>query len=209
MAKNRLLPALLVALLLGACGSGGGNESGGDGSRTEATSPSSTPSGGTTSGPTDEHDDGTDDAPPFPADTRPDTGDASTGAYGNITDVRVAHHDDFDRVVFEFHGTGTPGWIVEYVPQAFAQGSGEPIELAGTAVLSITITGVGYPTETGIEEFRRGPVEPADAHVVTGAFFDGTFEGTTQAFVGTSAQQPFRVYLLTDPARIVLEVREH
>jgi len=45
-----------------------------------------------------------------------------------------------------------------------------------------------------------------DTEVVTEAYFDGTFEGISQAFIGTTAQQPFRVYLLTGPARVVVEV---
>jgi hypothetical protein len=211
MARKRLIPVLALVALVAACG-GGGDPQAGDGDSPAPSTTSTAPSDRTTppgNGHDGTDDDGTDHAPPFPADTRPDTGEPSDGAFGNITAVRMGHHDDFDRVVFEFHGTGTPGWTVQYVPQAAAQGSGEPIDLAGDGVLSVVITGVGYPPETGVEEFPRGPVASADTHVVTEAFFDGTFEGLTQAFVGTTTEQPFRVYLLTDPARIVLEVREH
>ena len=41
---------------------------------------------------------------------------------------------------------------------------------------------------------------------MTEVAFDATFEGTTVAFIGTSGQAPFRVYLLEDPSRIVVEV---
>jgi hypothetical protein len=37
--------------------------------------------------------------------------------------------------------------------------------------------------------------------------FDTTFEGTTTAFVGTTGQAPFRVYALSNPTRVVLDVR--
>jgi len=36
--------------------------------------------------------------------------------------------------------------------------------------------------------------------------FDGTFEGTAVAFVGTSRKEPFRVYMLQDPSRVVIDV---
>jgi hypothetical protein len=133
-------------------------------------------------------------------------GQPSAGARGTITDVRIGHQDGFDRVVFEFHGTGTPGWTVKYVPSASEQASGKPIALTGSAVLSVALTGVAHPTD--IQEFRRGTVTGPETDVVTEAFYDGTFEGVSQAFVGTTVQTPFRVYLLTDPVRVVLEVRE-
>lgn len=217
MSSRRLVPAIAFALLVAGCGTGVGTQAGGGGNSTgpvspTTTAPTSAPPGTSTSAPshgTEHGADGSDHAPPFPADTRPDTGQASAGARGNITAIRIGHHDGFDRVVFEFHGTGTPGWTVKYVPQALGQASGKPIDLPGNAVLSVAITGVGYPTETGIHEVAPGPVKVAGTDVVTEAYFESTFEGVSQAFVGTTAQLPFRVYLLTDPARVVLEVREH
>jgi hypothetical protein len=196
-------------VLVAGCGGGFNQQSG---SATTASAPATSSAGGTpgtTTSSSRPHDGDDHSEPPFPADTRPDTGQASAGARGTITDVRIGHHDGFDRVVFEFHGTGTPGWTVQYVPAATAQGSGQPIEVAGNAVLSVALTGVGYPTDTGIAEFRRGTVPGPHTDVVTEAYFNGTFEGISQAFVGTTAQRPFRVYLLTDPARVVLDVREH
>ena len=65
-------------------------------------------------------------------------------------------------MVFEFHGTGTPGWTVMYVPQALGQASGKVIALPGNAILSVAITGVGYPTDTGIQQVDAGPVTVAD-----------------------------------------------
>ena len=69
---------------------------------------------------------------------------------------------------------------------ASSQGSGEPIDVAGDAVLQVTLTGAGYPYDTGVEEFSSsGPVTGAGTETVTEAVFDATFEGTTVAFVGT------------------------
>jgi hypothetical protein len=211
MRGQKLLPAIALAVLVAGCGGGFQRQAGG-GATSSAPTSAPTTSAGRPSAPSsssEPHDDGGDSVPPFPADTRPDTGQASAGARGTITDVRIGHHHGFDTVVFEFHGTGTPGWTVKYVPAATGQASGKPIDLTGSAVLSVAVTGVGYPTDTSIQEFRRGTVRGHDTDVVTEAFYDGTFEGMSQAFVGTTAQRPFRVYLLTDPARVVLEVREH
>lgn len=216
MKARVLVPALTaLVLVLGACAhpaspgaEGTATSSPGSSSATGGPTSSGAPPAGTapTTGHSDEESDGDGHAAPFPADTSPDHGQASAGASGNITDIRIGHHDGFDRVVFEFHGTGTPGWTAEYVPQALGQGSGLPIPMAGHAVISVGITGVGYPTETGIQEFPRSRVAVAATDVVTEVYFDGTFEGVSLAYVGTTAKQPFRVYLLTDPARVVLEV---
>jgi hypothetical protein len=42
--------------------------------------------------------------------------------------------------------------------------------------------------------------------VVTEVVWDSTFEGTPVAYVGAAEQTPFRVYLLDDPTRVVLDL---
>ena len=46
-----------------------------------------------------------------------------------VTDIRIAGHDDFDRVVFEMAGNGMPGWYVSYTEQPFYQGSGRTVDM--------------------------------------------------------------------------------
>jgi hypothetical protein len=165
----------------------------------------SQPEGQTDGGATDE----AADARPFPANTEPDTAEASSGASVTVSDIRIGRHDGFDRVVFEVGGTGAPGWDVRYVDAATSQGSGKPVDVAGDAVLQVSLTGAGYPYGTGVEEFApSGPVAGAGTRVVTEAVFDATFEGTTVTFVGTTQRAPFRVYLLEGPTRVVLEVAD-
>jgi hypothetical protein len=126
-----------------------------------------------------------------------------------VRDLRIGRHDGFDRVVLEVGGTGTPGWDVRYVDEARSQGSGEPVEVAGDALLQVSLTGVGYPADTGVTEWSGPePLAVADTEVVTEVVLDSTFEGTTVVFVGTAARAPFRVYLLEDPVRVVLEVAD-
>jgi hypothetical protein len=202
-----VLPALvLVSALLGACG--GGDDD------TDAAASSSAPSSSaraTTSGsaaaitPATRGDDST-DAPPFPANTEPDADEASGGGL-TVTEVRTGLHDGFDRVVFELDGTGTAGWDVRYVREAIEQGRGNTIPVEGDAILQVTISGVGYPTETSIEEYDGSlPLPGSGTEVVTEVVWDSTFEGTSVAFVGTTAETPFRVYRLDNPPRLVLDV---
>jgi hypothetical protein len=202
------LPVLLLAatVLLSGCGGGDPDESAASRTTAAAGAPESS---ATPSDPGGTDDDGATDAPPFPANAEPDTEEASTDARVTVRDIRIGRHDGFDRVVFEVDGTGTPGWDVRYVDAASSQGSGNPVEVAGDAVLQVTVTGAGYPYDTGIEEYAGpDPLAVADTETVTEVHFDNTFEGTTVAFVGTAARTPFRVYLLQDPVRIVLEVAD-
>jgi hypothetical protein len=216
------LPAglLTASLLLAGCGGGttpaaatstptsaspsaeedgdGDGDGGGD-----PAAPTTTGAGQDTGG-----DDGT-AAPPFPADASPDSAEASADALVTVTDIRTGRHDGFDRVVFELGGTGTPGWDVRYVDVASSQGRGDVVEVAGEAVLQVTVTGAGYPFDTGVEEYAGPePLPGQGTATVTEVVFDATFEGTTVAFVGTRAETPFRVYPLQDPARIVVEVAD-
>ncbi|RBY87752.1 hypothetical protein [Blastococcus sp. TF02A-30] len=199
-----LLPVLVVAGLLSACGD---DEDDPGASPPPSTATSSAPAtSGSPSGTPGTEDDGRPDAPPFPADVEPDTAQASADAAVTVTGIRTGRHDGYDRVVLDVAGTGTPGWDVRYVPEASSQGSGAPIAVDGAAILQVTLTGVGYPTETGIEEYAGGTLPGAGTEVVTEVVWDTTFEGTSVAFVGTTAQRPFRVYLVEDPTRVVLDV---
>ena len=207
-AASVLAPLLLAAALLAGCGDGDDDDDAGaapSGGTSSSSAPA--PTSGAADGSTPAtHDDGDSHAPPFPANTAPDTGSPSPGAQVTVTEIRTGHHDGFDRVVFEAAGTGTPGWDVRYVDEAIEQGRGNTLPVAGNAILQVTINGVGYPTETGIEEYGGAPLPGNDTEVVTEVVWDSTFEGTSVAFVGTTAELPFRVYLLEDPARVVLEV---
>src|SRR3954466_2055145 len=149
----------------------------------------------------------TDAPPPFNANTEPDAQTQSDDAFATVTDIRIGRQDGFDRVVFEIGGRGTPGWNVRYVDEAAAQGSGEPIDVKGDAILQVTLQGMGLPFETGAEEWSGpDPLSSDDTKNVTEEVFDGTFEGTTVAFVGLSGKKSFRAYSLSDPTRIVLDV---
>ena len=146
------------------------------------------------------------ETPDLPADVEPDTADASADARVTVSDIRIGAHDGFDRVVLEVGGTGTPGWDVRYVDAATAQGSGNPVDVAGDAVLQVTLTGAGYPYDTGVAEYAGGPLTSADTTVLTEVVWGATYEGTSLAFLGTTGQYPFRVYSLTGPTRVVVDI---
>ncbi|MGF1662480.1 MAG: hypothetical protein ACFCVG_08410 [Kineosporiaceae bacterium] len=158
-------------------------------------------------------DDVGDDAatPAFPADTDPDTSEPA-GPQLLFTDLRVGHHEGFDRVVWEFAGDGTPGWRVQYVDEVIRDPSGLPLELSGDAALSVVVMNVGIPGDVDVppgSEFYDGPPLRAASSTewVTEVFAGDLFEAYLVGFVGVVDELPFRVYALDGPPRVVVEVR--
>ncbi|SNT03625.1 hypothetical protein SAMN06893096_11412 [Geodermatophilus pulveris] len=197
--------ALVGTALLAGCG-------GGDTATVPSASTGDAPAPSGSAAPGTPADGGTPDggataAPPFEGDTAPATREASADALVTVTAIRTGRQDGYDRVVLEVAGTGTPGWDVRYVEEAYAQGMGGAIEVAGDAVLQVTVTGAGYPFDTGVEEWAGpDPLPGEGTSTVTEVAWDATYEGTSVAVIGTTAEAPFRVYALEDPTRIVVEI---
>ena len=144
-------------------------------------------------------------AAPFTADTEPDTATASGGLLG-MRVARAAAQPGYDRVVLELQGSGLPGWRVSYVDRPVADGSGDPVAVRGSAFLEVVVTGVGYPMDTGVPEPAPRRFRPGTPNVQE-VVLTGVFEGQYTAFVGVGSRQPFRVFRLSSPPRVVLDVR--
>jgi hypothetical protein len=156
---------------------------------------------------TEEPTDGLTSIPAFAANTDNDTGEASGRRVGTLVDIRVGAHGGFDRVVFEFEGPDQPGWKVGYVAKAIGDPSGTVVDVNGSAVLQVLIQPVAYP-EDGDTPYE-GPhhVSVTGTEAVTETVLSSIFEGEFQAFIGTHGTRPFRVYALSEPARVVVEVQ--
>ncbi|AEG44832.1 hypothetical protein [Isoptericola variabilis] len=228
--RTRRSAAALAAaalLLVGACTGGEGQPGYGTGGNPTTSAPTPTdtasptddaaPSGTASPGTADPDDDTGDDtstdeptgsAPPFAANTEPDTAEPGGDARLTVTDVRVGAHDGFDRVVFDLGGSGTPGWRVEYVDEAVDDGSGNPVDVDGDAILQVVISGTAMPDDSGVPEYDGGPVDPDGTEAVEEVVYRFWFEGYSTAFIGVDGERrPFRVFALSDPARVVVDVR--
>ena len=145
------------------------------------------------------------DGPPFPESTDPQTAEP-TGEWDlQLVDVRVGDHDGFDRVVLELSGAATPGWGVAWGDEAVAEGSGDVVPLEGDHVLTISASGTAMPEPGSFEvPARLGP-----AGAVAEVQVNGWFEGYTQVFAGVEGdERPFRVFTLTDPPRLVVDIAD-
>jgi hypothetical protein len=132
------------------------------------------------------------------------------GEVGTLMAVRVAAHEGYERIVFEFDGA-VPGYKVEYVDRPVRQcGSGEVVALPGDAWLSMRF----YPANAHTEEGRPTVSAEGRDQDTAGRLANlkrlkliCDFEAVTE-FVGAVAMPGrFRVLELTGPKRVVVDVQ--
>lgn len=125
-----------------------------------------------------------------------------------VTDVRVGTHADFDRLVFEVEGDGVAGWDVRYVEEARSQGSGESIEVAGDAVLSVALRNVTLPPDLpdDIQRWDEDRIDGPEDGIIVEVVNDTIFEGMQTVFVGLDQERPFIIDRLEDPQRVVIDI---
>lgn len=214
-ATARLLGAAVAVVVLAGCGGDDTSDSSASSdrtrhaNRTHETTATTATDGASTDSPAGAATSEAADGPAFPAGTAAQEQDNSGDWDLVLTDVRVGSHEGYDRIVLEFAGTGVPGWSVKYVDEAVLDGSGRTVRLGGDSVLDIYASGTTYPAEG--EAGYEGPQHfaPADGGDVDDVYVGGTFEGYTQVLAGLDGvPTPFRVFTLTAPPRLVVDVAD-
>jgi hypothetical protein len=121
-----------------------------------------------------------------------------------LDNVRVGRHDSkgFDRVVFDL--TDVPGYQVHYVRRVIQDGSGLPLMLRGRAFLTLRL-------EPAVAHNDQG--QPTAPRRIVGSFTQlkevrlaGDFEGVVTYGIGLAARSDFRVFTLTGPDRLVVDL---
>lgn len=131
-----------------------------------------------------------------------------------VTDIRIAGHDHFDRVVFEMAGNGMPGWYVSYTEHPFYQGSGRTVDMEHLVALNINIDGVVRSDEVAKDLPSPDYAEVAKLEsdlgkqlgVVKEFIPGGMHDGRAQYFLGLDMKQPFSVQVLRGPTRLVIDI---
>lgn len=234
--RRSLIPALALlltgAITLGACGSGTGTDTSSadssstaiaestdavastegtdDASAAQSPAASQTP---TTTGSLIQEETSPSGAPAWG--TGADGQAAAAGSELIISDVRIGSHDDEDysRFVVEFSGEGTPGWSAQWTDQAHTQGKGDIIDVRGDFTLVVTGTGVTMPISE--EQQAVAYTEPVrfdfntigDDEGIEEAYLDLAFEDQFQVVLGTDSQT-YRIFTLTNPTRLVVDVAD-
>lgn len=122
-----------------------------------------------------------------------------------LTAIRVGKHKRFDRVVLDLSGEAT-GYQVRYVRQLVADGSGEPVELRGRYDLRIRLNPAYAHDENGSTLTTPARMRWYKPQVKATRLI-GDFEGYVTVGVGLARKKPFRVFTLSDPTRLVVDVR--
>jgi hypothetical protein len=147
-------------------------------------------------------------APPdagFPASIADDSGEARLGAIDDrdedmvITGLRLLPQNGYDRLIVDLNTDRIPFWTARYTEASTA--AGDPVEVAGESYLRL-----GLFTENSSAE----PVAPvlSEAGVVAEVRSTGSVAGYQEVLIGVrGAPGPFRTFGLTDPGRIVVDLR--
>ncbi len=129
------------------------------------------------------------------------------GDLGTIGLVRVGGHTGYDRVVWQFPGAGRPSFQVHYVDQPIADGSGDVVAVPGDAYLEVMISSVGIPAANAPRPGNASAASLAGTVIAQARPVYGGFEAVGQSFVGVrDRERPFRVAVLTNPTRLVVDI---
>lgn len=129
------------------------------------------------------------------------------GDLGAIGAVRVGKHPGYDRVVWQFPGSGRPSLQVKYVDQPIGDPSGDVVDIRGDAYLEVLVSSVGIPPANAPRPASASAASLAGTVVADARPVFGGFEAVGQTFVGVrDDERPFRVTLLRNPTRIVVDI---
>ena len=122
----------------------------------------------------------------------------SSGSQARLSSAAAGCHSTYDRFVVRVGSGGKPGYDVRYVSKIIADPSGNPVSLQGTKRLRVIIRNATAHTlpstiTPGCSNLRQ--VKKA-----------GDFEGVVSYGLGLRRKTGFRVFRLTGPTRIVIDV---
>lgn len=200
---TRNVAAFLAAGLL-ACGGGEdarspGNPSTGSGRQSPG------PGADTAARSADASDEGADSRTPFR--TTPVQVDRAPAPTPVLDTVRIARHEDYDRIVFEFGDEPLPGYRVTLGTGPATQcGSGHEVALDGEARIEIDMNPARAHTDEGRSTIGA-IAAPAELTVVRELVRICDFEAHLGFAAGLDAPAAYRVIELDSPTRIVLDIR--
>jgi len=127
------------------------------------------------------------------------------GIPATVSSVRVAHHDGYDRLVFEFASSAS-GAIPAYqlTPQASSRftrdASGQPVTLEGSAGIRAVFRNTNVAGGVAADIKAELPAIREVANT-------GDFERVTSYGIGLASAACFRVAELSGPSRVVIDVQ--
>lgn len=135
--------------------------------------------------------------------TAPKSAPASGPAQAEVFALAIGCHPTFDRLVLSAR-PGTPGYDVRYVARVVADPSGLPVPLLGNARILVVLRPARAHSSGGAALLPAAvtPLCPNLRQVKRA----GDFEGVVSVGLGLKRKTGFRVFRLTAPTRIVIDV---
>lgn len=129
---------------------------------------------------------------------------ASTVTTPTLVNVRYAAHAGYDRVVFDWTG-GLPSWHAAYGTLA-GEGTGTPIALTGSGDLVLRFSNARAHDDQYRPTYRMTTVLDPNLTTLKQVKFGGDYEGYVSAGLGLRDVVGYRVFTLTGPFRVVVDV---
>lgn len=132
-------------------------------------------------------------------------------------DIRTGIHECYERIVIELQlgvaptEAGMPGWLVRYAegPVTLGQSDDQFVELEGEADLLITMNAWMSTFDVdGNAVGYSGPrdIRPTNTRAILQLQLVDDFEGQHTWAVGLDQRRDFRVFMLTAPDRLVVDI---
>jgi hypothetical protein len=138
--------------------------------------------------------------PPFT--TAPKSAPGSGGQV-QLSDNRTGCHATFDRFTFDAR-FGTPSYDVRYVRKIVEDGSGNTVHLLGRKRIRVVIRDARGHTQGGTN-LLHNTITPRCPNLRQ-VKVAGDFEGIVTFGLGLRHKTGFRVFRLTNPKRVVIDV---
>ncbi|HUQ34069.1 MAG TPA: hypothetical protein VM095_18250 [Pyrinomonadaceae bacterium] len=130
------------------------------------------------------------------------------GQYPEFLKVRFGKHSGFDRVVFEVDGD-LIGYYVDYGKPPFQAEAGETsVKVRGKAFVEISLYPVSASDKSiAANEKRLAEQNKLKMPLIREAKPVEWFEGELRYVIGLKRQAPFRVHVLSNPTRLVVDFK--
>ena len=121
---------------------------------------------------------------------------------------RVGSHPGYERVVVQYTGGAADlTWKTTWTSDPIDE-KGERINVKGDVFLQIDVAGVREPSDVATLPPTLHPGSLAGLSTVKGVSVQYHFEGQHMVLIGLSAKGSYRIQVLKDPSRLVIDVKK-
>ena len=118
---------------------------------------------------------------------------------------RVGSHPGYERVVVQYTGGAADlTWKTTWTNDPIDE-KGERIDVKGDVFLQVDVAGVREPSDVATLPPTLHPGSLAGLSTVKGVSVQYPFEGQHMVFIGLSAKNSYRIQVLKEPSRLVID----